>query len=344
MTTRRGAIAGRGLAALALVSLFPAHGAAQATLFRSDSVFPVTLRTDLRTLLGDRDTTKQGVWRDATLSYAGSEGTVSVPLRVRTRGIWRRANCDYPPVRLRFNDSLARGTLFHGLHRAKLVVHCRDWDNFGQLVLQEYAIYRVLQLLTPASLSTRLLRVTYQDEKGRMRSLTRYAFVIEEPDRLADRLHGVVVTGGAPRVGHLSSYQAALLGVFQYFIGNTDWSMPVRHNIAVLTAEDSTYAVPFDFDWCGAVDAPYAKPLPVFPIRTVRERLWRGRCQSGAELEPILARFEALRDTIAALYGATPGLEPRTIERTERYYDEFYRAIADRNRFVTRVVERDCRP
>jgi hypothetical protein len=341
---RRSVIARRGLFGLALASLFPAQGAAQAKLFRSDSVLSVTLRTDLRTLLGDRDTSRQGVLRDATLSYADSAGRqVSVPLRVRTRGIWRRANCDYPPVLLRFNDSLARGTLFHGVHRAKLVVHCRDRDEYEQLVLQEYAIYRVYQLLTPASLATRLLRVTYEDEKGRMQPLTRYAFVTEEPDRLAERLNGTVITTGRPRVGNLSPYQAALIGAFQYFIGNTDWSMPARHNMAVLMAEDSAYAVPYDYDWSGAVDAPYAKPLPVLPIRTVRERMWRGTCQTAEELEPILARFEALRDTITALYDAIPGLQPRTLERTKSYYDDFYKAIADREHFVKHVVERDCR-
>jgi hypothetical protein len=343
--SRRGAGPTRAfLAAAVLAALLPARGAAQPELFSSDTLLPVTLRTDLRSLLGDRDTTREGVWRDATLSYAGSDGPVAAPLRVRTRGLWRRANCDYPPVRLRFTDSLVRGTLFHGVHGAKLVVHCQEGSPYEQLVLQEYAAYRVLRLLTPASLATRLLRVTYEDERGRMRPLVRYAFVTENPDRLADRLHGVLVTGTRLRVSNLSSYQAALLGAFQYFIGNTDWSVPARHNIAVLTVADSVYAVPFDFDWSGAVEAPYAKPLPVLPIKTVRERMWRGRCQSAVELEPILARFEALRDTIAALYRSIPGLEPRRLERTERYDDEFYRAIADRERFVRTIVGRDCRP
>ena len=54
------------------------------------------------------------------------------------------------------------------------------------------------------------------------------------------------------------------------------------------------------------------------------------------------ARVEALRDTIAALNRALPGLEPRKHERTMRYYDEFHGAIADRARFVRNVVERDC--
>jgi hypothetical protein len=331
------------LVPLALAVLLPARGAAQARLFKSDSVLAVTLQTDLRSLLRDRDTTKV-VWREATLSYAGSAGAVAVPLRVRTRGIYRRRNCDYPPVRLRFSDTAARGTLFHGLHGAKLVVPCRDGSEYEQLVLQEYAIYRVLGLLTPVSLAARLLRLTYADERGRMRPTTRYALVTEDPERLARRLDGTLVLGGAPRMRDLDSFNAGLLGVFQYFIGNTDWSMPGRHNIAVYMVRDTAHAMPFDFDWSGMVEAPYARPAPVLPIRTVRERMWRGRCLSAVELEPVLARFEALRDTITALYRAIPGLEPQTIERTEQYYDEFYRAIADRSRFVRRVVEPDCAP
>ena len=303
----------------------------------------VTLRTDLRGLFADRDTTRDPTWWTATLAYAGDTGTTTMPLRVRTRGTWRRANCDYPPVHLCFSDSAARGTAFRGAHAVKLVVPCRGPDSYEQLVLQEYAVYRVLQLLTPASLATRLLRLTWADERGGTRA-PRWAFVTEEPDRLAQRLGGFVVKGGSPTVNDLSPYQAALLGVFQYFIGNTDWSMPARHNIAVLAVQDSGYAVPFDFDWTGVVDAPYARPLPVLPIRTVRERMWRGRCESPAELEPVLARFEALRDTITALYRSVPGLERREADKTLAYYDDFYRSIADRRRFVARVVERDCRP
>ncbi len=336
--------AARRLAPLALAALLPVRGACQAKLFAADTVLPLTLRTDLRALLGDRDTARAASWHAAPLSYAGPDSAVAVPLRVRTRGIWRRANCDSPPIRLRFTDSLARGTLLHGVHTAKLVVPCRGPGVYEQLVLQEYGVYRVLQLLTPASLKVRLLRVTFEDERGRGQPQERWAFVTEDPERLADRLKGFIATGGAPRVSNLSPYQAALLGTFQYLIGNTDWSMPARHNIAVLTVEDSVYAVPFDFDWTGAVDAPYAKPLPVLPIRSVRERMWRGRCQTAEELEPVLARLEALRDTITALYWSIPGLEPRELQKTLDYYGEFYRAIADRARFVRRVVERDCRP
>jgi hypothetical protein len=333
--------AGRWLAAAALAALLPTGGAAQTRLFRSDTVLPVTLRTDFRSLRRDRDTTKV-VWRDATLSYAESGGAVTTPLRVRTRGIYRLKNCDDPPIRLAFDDSTARGTLFKGLRHPKLVVACESGNLHQQLILQEYAVYRVLQLITPVSLSARLLRVTFEDVGGRTRPQTSLAFITEDPQRLARRLGGMVDQAGGISMKDLSSYNAALLGVFQYFIGNTDFSLPGLHNATTIIVQDTILPLMWDFDWSGVVDAPYARPDPRLPIHRVRDRLWRGRCLSAAELEPVLARFEAQRDSIAAMYRAIPGLEPRELQKTLSYFDEFYRAIADRARFVRRLVEPDC--
>jgi hypothetical protein len=296
----------------ALAAALPARqAAAQPRLFRSDDTLSVTLRTDLRALLRDKDTAS-APWREATLAYAAPEGAVTVPLRVRTRGIYRLFHCDLVPIRLRFRDSTSRGTLFHGLGRPKLVNPCRNSGEYEQYVLEEYAIYRVLRLLTPVSLSARLLRVTYQDTTGR-----------------------------AMGVGRLNQYDVALLSVFEYFIGNTDWSLIGLHNVALLKVKDSTLALPFDFDWSGVIDAPYAHPAPILGTTSVRERVYRGYCQPADVLEPALARFEALRDSIAAIYRSIPGLEPRSVEQTLRYYDEFYRAIADRQRFA-REMARTC--
>ncbi len=339
---RRGRAAG-WLAAAALAALSPVRGRAQVPLFDSDSALPVTLRTDLRALMRDKDTTRI-VWRDATISYAGSGGEVTVPLKVRTRGGYRLAHCDYPPIRLRFADSTARGTLFERLRSPKLTTHCRSRQEYEEIAPQEYAIYRVLALFTPVSLRARMLRVTWEDAAGAVRPLTRYALVTEDPDRLARRLGGTYLTTPGAKIGTLQPSHAALLGVFQYFIGNTDWSVPGLHNIALLSVRDTTFPVPYDFDWSGVINAPYARPAPILPIRSVRERIYRGFCQGPTVLEPVLARFETLRDTIRALYRAIPGMEPGVLEKTERYYDDFYLAIADRERFAQRVVRRDCMP
>lgn len=314
---------------------------APGTFFQSDSVLAVTLRTDLRTLLRDRDTAN-AEWRAATLTYAGPDSAVTVPLRVRTRGLYRLTNCEFPPIRLRFSQNEVRGTPWHDLRRPKLVTHCENRDEYEQNLLQEYAIYRVLRLFTPVSFGARLLRVTYEDSAGRGRPVTRYGIVTEDPERLVERLGGTLLDSAGIRIVRLQQSNAVMLSVFQYFIANTDWAIAFLHNIALVRMADGLYGVPFDFDWTGVINARYARPNPVARISSVRVRVYRGLCLPQDRFEPVLTRFEALRDTIAAVYRAVPGLEPRVVEQTLRYYDEFYRDIADRTRFFQRVIEPNC--
>lgn len=329
------------LVALAATSA-PARAAAQADFFHSRDVFVMTLRTDLRSLLRERDTAN-APWHAATIRFAGEDSAVSVPLRVRTRGLFRLQHCDFPPIRLRFEQDSVRGTPLSHLRRPKLATHCMDRTEFEQNLLQEYAIYRVLRLFTPLSHEARLVRVTYEDVAGSMRPVTRYGFITEDPERLAERLHAALVPRQGMALRDLLPAEAALLGLFQYFIANTDWSLPGLHNIEVLRMADTLHAVPYDFDWSGVIDARYARPDPHLSIHSVRERIFRGLCQPAEVLEPVLARFESLKDSIAAVYREVPDLDPRIVERTSRYDEEFYRAIADRRRFVSQAVTPDCR-
>ena len=332
-----------GAALAAAASTFPTrHAAAQAPLFRSDSVVVLTLRTDLRALYRDRDTA-HAVWRRATLTYAGPDSAVAVPLRVRTRGIFRRATCDVPPIRLRFEEKDVRGTLLDHLRRPKLVTHCRDRDDYEQNVLKEYAIYRAWRLFTPYGFAARLVRVTYEDSAGRVRPVTRNGIVTEDPERLAQRLGATIVTRNDVRIGSIHRPFASLLGVFQYLIGNTDWAVPTRHNVELLRTSDSAlYAVPYDFDWSGVVDAPYARPNIILRTRWVTERVFRGVCQPQGDLVPTLERSEALHDSVTAVFRAVPDLQPRVLEKALRYLDEFYAAIRDRARFWRQEVEPVC--
>ena len=229
-----------GLFALALAGLLlPGPAAAQAApqapapLFQGDSVLAVTIRTDVRALFGDRDTTR-APWREATLTLAGTGptgGDVTVPLRVRTRGIYRLAHCAIPPVRLRFAEHDVRGTPFDALGRPKLVSPCQDDRLDEQYLLHEYALYRVYQLFTPVAFRARLLRVTWSDAAGRARPVTRWAFVTEDPERLARRLGGALDTETGISLGRLDRTGALTMSVFQYFIANTDWSVPFLHKV-----------------------------------------------------------------------------------------------------------------
>ena len=160
--------------------------------FESQDPIEVTLTTNIGKIRGDKGDPPP--WRPATLSYKSPEGTlVTVPVKARTRGIWRLKMCDFPPLRLNFSGETSKGTIFDNLDKPKLVGYCQNADTYEQYLLQEYQLYRIYQLITPVSHKARLMRLTYADSAdGKVRA-RRYGFIMEEPKALADRLGGRVL-------------------------------------------------------------------------------------------------------------------------------------------------------
>ena len=314
------------------------------TFFDSEEPFTLTLTANIRNLTGSRraDTS----WRFATVSYLGDHPEpMSVPLRVRTRGIWRLKTCEFPPLRLNFSAERAVGTAFQGLDKPKLVSYCRDNDRYEQYVLQELQLYRIYRLLTPVSHKVRLLRVAYTDSaKGRVET-TRYAFLLEEPKAIAARLGGRILEQKGALPGDLDAFHDALVGVFQYMIGNTDFSTNMLHNVELFVQPDGpTVPVAFDFDFSGAVNASYATVDPSLSVTRVRDRLFRGFCTEGDAFPRVFALFNEKRAQIYALYDDPVGkLLDRGIAReTLEYFDEFYRVIND-SRSARSKILKACR-
>jgi hypothetical protein len=318
-------------AAPALPSVFETPGAP----------LDLTIRTDLRTLIRDRGDDRRE--HKGILRFPGADGGVdSAAIELRTRGNFRRRPtvCSFPPLRLTLGRRAARGTPFAEDRSIKLVTHCRPNDQYEQYVLQEYLIYRTYALLTELSLRTRLARVTYEDLTGREKPMTRYAILIEDERRLAERREMRVVTDTGMPVARLDPRELALLAVFQYFIGNTDWSVRALHNIILLAdSTEHVFPVAYDFDWSGVIGTRYAQPDTSLPIRTVQERLFSGYCGMPEDFSPVFAKFRAHRAAIDALYDLAP-LEREHRERARRYYAEFYRQIDDPRRVKNEMLGR----
>jgi hypothetical protein len=299
------------------------------SFFDAEEPLTLTLTANLRQLRRDR--AEQVPWRAATLSYTGEDGdTVVVPLRVRTRGIFRLKHCEFPPLRFNFAAGAARQTVFRGLDKPKLVNYCRDSDRYEQYVLQELQLYRIYGLLTPLSHRVRLLRLTYVDSATGRAETTRYAFLMEEPEALARRVGGTLVEVKGAGPADLAPYHVALFGVFQYFIGNTDWSIAGLHNAELVRNSAFVHIpIPYDFDHAGAVNPPYATPSPLVRIKHVRERIYRGYCVPTEQYAAVFALFNEKKDEIYALYrdGLGSLLTPRVVDETLAYFDEFYRTI-----------------
>lgn len=310
---------------LTQVELVP-HEAAP--IFTAEEPITFTLTSNFGRLRRDRK--QDAPWRWASITIADSAGgPVEIPLQVKTRGIWRLTQCDFPPIRLDFKKSTVKHSVLAKLDKPKLVTHCRDNEDYEQYILQELQLYRVYNLLTKYSHRVRLARVTYADSGTGKVVTTRYAFLEEEPAALAHRVGGLLVKekGGGP--ADLEPNAAAIFAVFQYMIGNTDWAISALHNVEMISTDLGYVPVAYDFDFSGAVNTRYATVDPSLPIKRVRDRVYRGYCLPEETYEPTFALFRAKKDSIYALYKDPIGrllLGDRAKETLE-YFDEFYETI-----------------
>jgi len=87
------------------------------------------------------------------------------------------------------------------------------------------------------------------------------------------------------------------------------------------------YAVPYDFDMSGMINAPYASPNPRFRLSSVRERLYRGRCDHNEHVPDTFQLFQDRREAFYALAAAESGLSSASRRSMNRYLDMFYKII-----------------
>lgn len=315
-------------------------------LFASHDPLRFTLEADWGAVFKERGDSSTP--HPAKLTLTGDGGAATpLEVEVQTRGHFRlqRSTCNFPPIRVSVPKSGLKQTVFAGQRHLKLTVHCQDGrDRYEQSVLLEYLIYRSFNLLTERSFRARLAHVTYLDTAGKRDSLTRYAFFIENDDRMAARLNGKVLDLEHVHDETTERAQMTLVAVFEYFLGNTDWSVWALHNIVLVAPQASPepFAVPYDFDWSGVIAAPYARPDVRLPIKSVRERLFRGYCRTQEELAPVFRLFNEKKDAIYALYREQEGLDPKVRDDVLKYYDAFYKTI-NSPRDVDWAFMRNCR-
>lgn len=310
---------------LVIVGLLLCVPCQASTLFESDTVLTVELAGPLSKVLDDR--AEEPEYRAFELRAGGESFAVGV----RPRGSSRRAVCRFPPLRLKFDDPDAQST-FAGQTKLKLVTHCNRDSRAEQDALEEYAAYRILNLVTQASFRVRPLRLTYIDTaRSQRQPPVKWGFVIEDVDALATRLGGVHVEPRNVKPSDLDPDHATLVGLFQFVIGNTDFVLTARrpgkaccHNAKLIELPSGLLSVPYDFDQAGLVNAAYAGPNPVYDARDVRRRVYRGTCTSLATLQESLVTFEAQRVALHRLFDEVPGMQDLTRKRARSYIAAFY--------------------
>jgi hypothetical protein len=273
-------------------------------------------------------------------------------IQLSPRGLTRRQKdrCTFPPLRVEFTGKPDKTSLFERQKRLKLTTHCRNLSGHQQHVLLEYAAYRMLNIVSPTSLRARLGSFDYADTGGRVIE-SRIGFFVEDPDDAASR-SGLkeIRTNARIAVAQLDPAAAARAALFEYMIGNTDWSMRAGpqgdiccHNFrlfgAAATSQSAMVPVPYDFDASGLVDAPYAVPSESLGMNSVRERRFRGYCSHNSHALAAAAEFRAKQPQIVGLLSTIPGLDERRRAGAAAYLDSFFRDISTDETLNKRVLK-----
>ena len=307
-------------------------------MFEAETPIEITISGSYGKIKKER--TGTATYYPGSVSYKGDSGTVTVPVRLRARGIWRRKNCEVPPILLNFQKDSTKKTLLARLDVARLTFPCRFNADWEQYVLQEYNLYRVQRVLTPWSFNVRLARVTLVDSDKKDTLGTWWSFLSEQDDVFAERNGAKLITEQGASAADLERYELAFFGVFQYFVANSDYSVRALHNVVLVMKNNEYIPVARDYDFSGAVNTRYATADPRLGIRSVTNRLMRGYCTEPEQYAKAFEVFRAKKDAIYGLYSdpLSAALKPNVVKSTLKYFDEFYETINDPKRAQRDIV------
>ncbi|HWC54888.1 MAG TPA: hypothetical protein VG676_14980 [Chitinophagaceae bacterium] len=308
-------------------------------LFTDVKPIEMTLNTDYRKLLADK--MKMAV-QPATVTFVFPDSsTYTGSVDINARGITRKESCTVPPIMLDFKNSSTDA--MRSLHKLKMVCGCTNGSGDEQLALKEFLTYKIYNLLTEMSFRVRLVHVTYVDSKGKAKTYSQYGFLIEDVDVLAKRNKAKETEGIAFGTESTRRDQMTLVALFQYMIGNTDWSVPNYHNIKLITLKEDPnslpYVIPYDFDYAGLVNAYYAVPAEELQLTSVTERAYRGFARSMEELEETIKLFNDQKENITNLIMNFEPLSSRSKKEMMEYIEQFYKIINNKKSVETEFIK-----
>jgi hypothetical protein len=306
--------------------------------FHDKNPVHLTVETDLSALLADQ---KPDDWQPAGLKMqktACKEFTFDG--KVKPRGVFRKANCSFPPLKLKFEKDAMKELDLKEYRTLKLVTHCQEDYEYEQFVLKEFLAFKLYNELTDRSFRVQLANVRYVDSQKKLPDIERYGFLIEDDEELAERLGGSILgeEHGDPKT--IDKPQYKLFALFQFMIGNTDWSLANRHNTELLQPNNTDlpmpFPVPYDFDFCGMVDAPYAIAPHHLPISDVKERFFQWRGKQGEDFTETFALFQSKKDAMLREVQGFELLSEQCRADVTAYLESFFEMLETPEKIVGR--------
>jgi hypothetical protein len=233
---------------------------------------------------------------------------------------------------------------FAGINKLKFVTYCKL--GFEDYILREYLVYKLYNVITDYSFRVRLFKINYINTAKERKPIVQYGFAIEPIRQLEKRTktQEIIYSGLTQRNIRPDMLDRAAL--FNYMIGNADWSIPISHNMQLLyqpgaTDKQANLAIPYDFDYAGIVNTDYSIPFENLPIENVRQRLYMAVCRSDETFMNTVNEFARKKDALYKVINDFPYLNPRSKKDMTEYLDGFFSLINKKNTILT-YLKTDC--
>ncbi len=284
--------------------------------------------------------TNDSTFIDTTLEFLHNEKWTAMEVQLRARGNFRRAECYFPPIKMKIKKDQREGTLFDGNKSLKLVLPCKLESENNDNILQEYIAYKIYEKISPFHFKTRRVDIDFNEQKGKkIKNFQLKGFLIEDDKQVAKRHEGKVFERFVHPMGmqHLTSVQNAF---FQFLLGNTDFSVAYQHNGKLLFVDKEIIPLPYDFDMTGWVDPSYATVNTTLGINSVQERVYRGFKRDQKYFDEVRAQFIDKKEELTQMVSSFESefSNPKEFENMIDFMKDFYEILEDDAVFEKTIV------
>lgn len=310
--------------------------------FPQEDILELHLQTNFKQLIKEKAQKEKIA---SILNYKDAEGkAISQNVKIKARGTIRNESCYYPPIKLYFpKGELENAGFRKKFNDYKLVLKCKNVGNQEELVLKEYLVYKMYQLLTDNSFRVQLVHLTIEDLSKQQKTMQSFAFLIENEDELKTRIKGkkVEIESEALTPADFLPAQYDLMAMFQFMIGHTDWNVTGKNNLKVtqVAGDNLPSAIPFDFDFAGIVNSEYAVPHEDLPIKNVTERYFLGKCREKGAYKTTVQQFKSKKKAMLNLVADFKYLSAASKEEMRTYLEGFFEVIESSKMFKQQILE-----
>lgn len=313
-------------------------------IFSVEEPARITLSFDIRAFSKSK---YEDEYHKAVLDFELSEidTVITKDVRIKARGNNRRKRCFFPPVMLNIKKAHFDNKYLEETKKIKLVTHCKNSITYEKYILKEYLVYKLYNVISPQSFRVRLVNVDYIDTGKKGKDVETWAFLIEPEGLLDERLGGSKIKSDELSQKYMEPDDMVRLTLFNYMVGNTDYSVTGRHNVKIMMPNDVTKTlgvpIPYDFDYCGIVNATYAVPYEGLGIKSVKDRYYLGSCANKDVIPEILAEFVDKKEELIRVIEEFEYLPQRDRKDMVEYIEEFFNMASHRS-FIANNLLSTC--